>query len=1090
MDYDRALYRVYERIMEELNASQSPLAMTTTAATSSSAAATTMAGQPRSIHQSRQQNLPRTARLGGGRQELETDGVAATSASDMEGGDASPAGISNNDGDVQLGLTNNDTGNGGARISMTDRTAPARIPPTLTRRRHSSFSTLAMQQRQRQRQHQPLPFLFPIWMARKIDQILMEQNLHQLRHHPTTALDGTHSNITYVAHLWSKIRAWMDVIGNVGGIRHATYTSVTTSVPESMPMSSTPTSVISSMSHRSVSISPGGGDISAGGLNNHNDAIITNHNIELQIEDVEVGEVSSSSLRMSHPSSPPLNSNGEIGNRSSDGLRRRSNSRQGDGQQQNDGSVSPSSTSSRQRLDIISTAQREEQSDVHNNEQHHRRGGGSSSSSSSSSSSDDDISSNDDGDSSSSSDSTSTSSDDSNSARGNRDDDNDTTNDRLGRNNDRNYEQGGCSQLNVYIVMRLSFAIAVFHIFVLISLHCTYVGPHAFQGRVYTQHNVQEISRKQRRDNESNGTKSDMIVNCIANALSTRPIEDRSSYFGEKDNDVPSDGKEGAERRLADETRADLRKQRSFLQGSYDQSAIYQGDMAGEQNAMSSETLVKEGFHPLLGKDEILQVKIIYGSSCVGQCSRVRKVKYPVLLNTESGENSTNEVSPEMHARTLSRLNDSFENQSSFDDLHYVRTLQIEENETVEDTWSSPAYWEKVHYRFSLDGALLHLDEMSAYLHNITFVNVTVTERCLSSGFDDGNLSVLKTIGEFLSQIYGMDSIIINQLMYGIRGEDGAFTSGYVKSMETQEQWGWHSELLVAFENKSTMHVAVRKLGVLSMSMLAFFLVTSVTSLIVRVLTSSGVVLMFPIFTLLRSFGLPGADERIISLSYPWIGAARAAISTERSHPQATALLLIVGAGHFVWAQVTKVILYYVMYEACQAVYFLCCSDSHFTDRPLYLSAWSVVLYAKSIPEALPVWIYGFAMIWEYFSMVFIRSALSVHFFPRVILMYFFCYHVYFYSVPYGFFDIGLVPLFFFGVHAMLFTILGLEVPNSARGVLSVSCPREVYNRLSWQEPSAAIPQEWTIFLPLNSRLIPLHDRSRDRVTVPMADTG
>ena len=45
------------------------------------------------------------------------------------------------------------------------------------------------------------------------------------------------------------------------------------------------------------------------------------------------------------------------------------------------------------------------------------------------------------------------------------------------------------------------------------------------------------------------------------------------------------------------------------------------------------------------------------------------------------------------------------------------------------------------------------------------------------------------------------------------------------------------------------------------------------------------------------------------------------------------------------------------MYEACQA-------------------AWSVVLYAKSIPEALPVWIYGFAMIWEYFSMVFVRSAL------------------------------------------------------------------------------------------------------------------
>lgn len=131
------------------------------------------------------------------------------------------------------------------------------------------------------------------------------------------------------------------------------------------------------------------------------------------------------------------------------------------------------------------------------------------------------------------------------------------------------------------------------------------------------------------------------------------------------------------------------------------------------------------------------------------------------------------------------------------------------------------------------------------------------------------------------------------------------------------------------------------------MSLLAFFLITSVTSLIVRVLTSSGVVLMFPLFSCFRTFGMPGADERILALSYPWIGTARGAIANRQIHPQS----------HLVWAHIAKIILYYVMYEACQA-------------------AWSVVLYAKSIPEALPVWIYGFAMIWEYFSMVFVRSAL------------------------------------------------------------------------------------------------------------------
>lgn len=148
------------------------------------------------------------------------------------------------------------------------------------------------------------------------------------------------------------------------------------------------------------------------------------------------------------------------------------------------------------------------------------------------------------------------------------------------------------------------------------------------------------------------------------------------------------------------------------------------------------------------------------------------------------------------------------------------------------------------------------------------------------------------------------------------------------------------------------------------------------------------------------------------------------------------------------------------------------------------------MLYAKSIPEALPVWIYGFAMIWEYFSMVFVRSALSVHLFPRLTSLYFFLYHAYFYSVPYGHFDVALIPLFLLMLHAMLYTILGLEAPNAARGVVNVECPREVYNGLSWREPVAALPPEWTIFLPLNSRLSPLHDRAAISDGVPINDAN
>ncbi len=57
---------------------------------------------------------------------------------------------------------------------------------------------------------------------------------------------------------------------------------------------------------------------------------------------------------------------------------------------------------------------------------------------------------------------------------------------------------------------------------------------------------------------------------------------------------------------------------------------------------------------------------------------------------------------------------------------------------------------------------------------------------------------------------------------------------------------------LLSFDLSSNSCVA----GNFIMSLLAFFLVTTVTSLIVRVLTSSGVVLMFPLFSFFRSLGM------------------------------------------------------------------------------------------------------------------------------------------------------------------------------------------------------------------------------------------
>jgi hypothetical protein len=106
----------------------------------------------------------------------------------------------------------------------------------------------------------------------------------------------------------------------------------------------------------------------------------------------------------------------------------------------------------------------------------------------------------------------------------------------------------------------------------------------------------------------------------------------------------------------------------------------------------------------------------------------------------------------------------------------------------------------------------------------------------------------------------------------------------------------------------------------------------------------------------------------------------------------------------------------------------------------------------------------------------------SVHFFPRVILFYFLAFHIYLYSIPYGFFDVALIPWILGMIHAMIFTIISLELPAWSRGAVSMESPREVYSKLSWPEWSAGIPQDWTLFLPLNSRYIPMHDRSSQPV--------
>jgi hypothetical protein len=370
--------------------------------------------------------------------------------------------------------------------------------------------------------------------------------------------------------------------------------------------------------------------------------------------------------------------------------------------------------------------------------------------------------------------------------------------------NERN--DTGCSRKNVYGMMRISFALGVFHLFALVALHVTYVGPYAFRkpGMSRLSYVRQRVKRSLvshldilgnfgggvafLRKLLEDGTKKNVntadeaLVNCIQYALSTRPENERSKYyttFGDGDSmrtlmsvDIVGDDIVGD-----DFVGDDFGEVKPLLTHHH-----HRRRFIPDAESKSSEAT------PLLGKDEILQIKIMFGVTCTGQCSRVRRVNYGNITRQDKIEQ-------------VRWLDQDYRRGSPF--LRATRNRRTV-LQSGEDIYSSPEYWDKPHYKFSMDDALLYIDDKTAKLHNITNVNVTVTERCLSTGRDDGKLSFFTAIGEFLAQIYGMDSVIINQLMYGIRGSAGSLQSGYMLNAETKERWGWTKQQLQSFEGSDS----------------------------------------------------------------------------------------------------------------------------------------------------------------------------------------------------------------------------------------------------------------------------------------------
>ena len=70
------------------------------------------------------------------------------------------------------------------------------------------------------------------------------------------------------------------------------------------------------------------------------------------------------------------------------------------------------------------------------------------------------------------------------------------------------------------------------------------------------------------------------------------------------------------------------------------------------------------------------------------------------------------------------------------------------------------------------------------------------------------------------------------------------------------------------------------------------------------------------------------------------------------------------------------------------------------------------------------LWIFGVMMLWEYYSMIYVRSTGSIQLFPRASLALFLVYHFYYFSFPSGFHVLALVTMFFFLLALMVSVVV------------------------------------------------------------------
>lgn len=252
--------------------------------------------------------------------------------------------------------------------------------------------------------------------------------------------------------------------------------------------------------------------------------------------------------------------------------------------------------------------------------------------------------------------------------------------------------------------------------------------------------------------------------------------------------------------------------------------------------------------------------------------------------------NLTKPKIPLLDKNSILALHITAHGDSTSEYLHKIEASDGNNMKGNESSWSGEFV---PHYRFAPNPALLGLSSRFVKAHDVSVVNLTVARSCFTQG--DSNRAAV--VG-----LLGYDTIVINQLL-----TLDLPTGGLFENSRTGEEWYWRSTFAEHFgRQKKSMpfgEAIAYKVGIVGQTAMSFFFTATITALIVRMLISSGVVIMFPLFYCVRRVGV-NLDLDILTMSYPWLGRPVARLEAQN---KPTAPLI---AAHCI-----RVVVLYSMYE-------------------------------------------------------------------------------------------------------------------------------------------------------------------------------